>query len=576
MRAIGQADAVGETAMIKPLAMSANYYLSEDHTVSGIKELLTQIFLLVVCVSGAYLYWDPAYAYSKRVGLPGLAPLYIVGTCFPALAVLYVSTDIFFKLHFRTNIPNALKDVLVSPQTRVQRYGENFLIAFLSLLSSTPLASVIFAFPPKNMPLWCVFILATIILIDNTILHFLPVKLVLTQSIYRLPILPFEYLTKWLLAKCRDRKLTPLDKGERAYNTQMAKDWMGLKMLIIQRIALAQQRLTQQSFTWKWSTLQYDVKVPENIRDLTDSNDALDLLLSFLPEGQAPNACWQFLGKLNTHLQKGVSILGAIWIWSCCMGYYAGPVNQFQKLIHPYVNSTVISYTVAAGISVLPDYNLSVLLAFFGVNFLGGLYKYMTTWGKNVMKIPMEVKLFPKLFLATMGLNVVFAGFSYAAAVELVYSNFTGDWAQSIVLPLFVVAAVTGISFAGFMAVRNFFMLMFLKVATHLSGKYTRFLGLGNEEVKLLTKTTEKFNQYSNSVMYMDGEKLKNELSDMSQEQRQKLLGIDETAYEKMIDHKTNLQKNKDGWPCFDYCRKGQEGERDPLVGPGSDYRITV
>lgn len=570
----------------RPIAMSANYYFLEhrltliveiermddtlrykkqistkDHTVTRKAELAKQVFLLTVCLSGAYLYVEPAKAYANRMGQPGLAWLYIISTCFPSIAVLYVATDTFFKLHFAANIPRVLKDVLVNPKTSVNRYIENFVIAAFSLVSSIPLASVLFAFHPKTMPEWAVILLALVILIDNTVLHFLPVKLVLNERIYRLPILPIECLVKWLWAKCRDYKLDELTKHKRALDIQKTKDWTDLKTLMKQRVTSAQQRLMQASFTWKWY-LQYEVKPPEKFRGLAYADDPLKKVLAFLPEKQAAvgDFC-KFLGKLNKLLLKGVSLLGAIWIWACCMGYYAAPVNQFQQWINPYVNSTAISYTAAAGISALPIYSISVLLTFFGGIFSGGIYTYLTTWGKNVTKIPMEVKLFPKLFIAAMVLNGVFAGFSYAAAAELVYSNFTAKWAQSFFVPFFVGAAISGIIFLGFAATRDFFMLMFLKMATHLSGKYTRFLCLGGKDMRRVVKLNEKIEQYKNSIDYMDGAQMEAELTGMTPERRQMVLGIEDVTYNKIIGHDANLKaygSNNHWWSCFCCCKNGE------------------
>ena len=133
-----------------PIAASSQYYLVEDHTTTWKKELLIQVFLLAVCISGAYLYFDPARAYADRVGRPDLAWYYITSTCFPALATLYVATDIFFKMQLSSRIPAALKGKLVDPQSRLARIGGNIFIGAISLLSSVVLTAVFLRFSPAN------------------------------------------------------------------------------------------------------------------------------------------------------------------------------------------------------------------------------------------------------------------------------------------------------------------------------------------------------------------------------------------------------------------------------------------
>ncbi len=549
---VGIGKGLGDEPERLPIAASACYYLGNDHTVTFKQELVKQIFLLTVCVSGAYLYYAPAEDYAERVDRSDLSWLYIVSTCFPALVVLYVATDTFIKLHFSSRIPGALSHVLVNPQTRAWRYGENLAIAFISMLSAVPLASIMFTFHPEHWKKLGTFLFALLVLVDNTVLHFFPVKLILNQPIYRLPFLPLEYLVKALYVIFRDRHLSASDKTDHALQAQIQGDHMQLRTLMIQRITLAQQNMMQQSFQWSWRGLRYNAKAPENVCNLAASEKPLDLVLSFLPK--SASAPWQIPGKLNTLLLTGVGIIGALWICSCASGYYAAPFNQFYEWTG--------SYAAAAGITALPLYSLSVLLAFFGVFFLSGLYSYATTWGDGVTKIPMEVKLYPKLFILMMAVNGVLAGFSYAAAVELVYTGITYDWAKPLV-PMLVGLAKSGIPFVGFLATRDFFMLMFLKVAAHWQWS-------GNNH-RLIAKTNEKIEQFKNSIMYMEGGPLEAVLSAMTEGERVRLLGIDDGVYDTVINHVENFkrsQRPKPSWYSFlPGCGVSEEdsGQREPL-----------
>lgn len=532
-----------------PIAAASAYYLKQDHTVTRKHEFLKQFFLLVVCVSGAFLYWIPAGAYAKRVDETDNTWRYQVGTCIPALAVLYVATDTFFKVHFGTQIPDELDDVLVNPQTRAQRYTENAAIFLVAAISALCLAAVIFTFPPSEKTKFGYLIaLAVIILIDNTVLHFLPVKLILNKPVYRFPFLPFELA----YVAYRDRNLSSSDKMEQARQAQVAADRMQLKQLLIGRITLAQQRLTKQSFTW--NCRGYNVDVPKSLRHLKNADDPLQQILSILPEVKEQEQAASSptcLSRLNEGLRKLIVVAGAIWIWSCCTGYYADPVNELYKLTGDYRS--------AGPIAALPIYTLSVLLAFFGELFLGGLYAYATNWGKDTPKIPMEVKLYPKVFLLLMAVNAACTPYSFAAAAELVYKNFTGDFWQPFV-PYLVGAAKSGIAFVSFLATRDFFMLMLLKWGSHLGG----------EQSRLVAKTNEQIDQFKNSINLMDGEKLERELSAMTPDERQQLLGVSDKKYQQIINHEANfsasssVEPSTPWWSCFG-CGGGAES--DPLLG---------
>jgi len=515
-----------------PIQAAEGYYLKADHLPSGRSELIKQVALLFVCLSGAYLYFAPAEAYAERENEENLKWAYVVGTCFPAIVVLYNATDTFFKVHMSSVIPRELRGVLKKPQTSGERFAENFGIGFLSLLSSIPLATVVFAYPPADVALGWLIAMSAVVLVDNTILHFLPVKLVLNQKIYRFPILPFEYFFKFLYTKCIAASLTDLQNKQKKYDRVKAADQMALKQSMIQRVAAGQAAIMQQAFKWNWRRLAFDITAPVFSEDAPLAT-VLDAIPAAVPKARA--AC---LTHLNTGARKTFALIGAFWMWACCAGYYAQPYNQFVKWTG--------SDGIAAASVTLPVYNISALLSFFGVHFAHMIYDYLTDWSGGVAsKVPIAFKLFPKLFTLLMIGNVAMARFSYAAATELVYSNFTYDWAEPI-LPYLVNISMSGLAFLGFMATRDFVSLIFQKYAMYF----------GSEQMKSLIRANERVEQYKNSALYMDGDQLERELDFMQGDELQKISGMDHSELGRQKNHTENFKtwsanNNKPWWSCF-------------------------
>ena len=405
--------------------------------------------------------------------------------------------------------------------------------------------------------------MAAIILFDNTVLHFLPVKLMLTQKIWRVPFLPFEYLGKWLFSKCKECGVSLDQKQVNAFAAVKAQDHMQLRMALMTRLQQAKQKLMRDSLLPVRMDIQWDVRLPAALESLSTSATPLIPLLDIMAYHEGPRLHFTINPILNTVLQLATTVVGALWLWACATGYYASPLNQFYAWTE--------SYLAAGLITALPIYSLSVLLGFFGEIFVGQAYSYLSTWGDNVTKIPMEMKLAPKLFILCMAFNGAMLGGSYAAAAELVHSQVTYEWAQPLI-PFLLSCAYSGISYAGFMATRDFIFSMMGKIAQHFpTGNWSK-----------LMKASEKINQMANAYLYMDGDKLEDELSAMSVDQRKQLLG-NEMTYEGVIDHRTRYDaqiqaaaekaKNPGCLARIFCCAKASEqeapllGNEDPVMG---------
>ena len=307
---------------------------------------------------------------------------------------------------------------------------------------------------------------------------------------------------------------------------------MALKQSMIQRVAAGQAAIMQQAFKWNWRRLAFDITAPVFSEDAPLAT-VLDAIPAAVPKARA--AC---LTHLNTGARKIFALAGAFMLWSCCAGYYAQPYNQVKQ----WTGSDLIAIATTA----TPIYNISALLSFFGVNFAHKIYDYLTDWSEGVAsKLPLAFRLFPKLFTLLMIANVAMMRFSYAAATELVYSNFTYDWAKPILSTL-VVISIFGPSILGFMATRDFVSLVFQKYAMYF----------GSEQMKALIRGNERVEQYKNSVLYMDGDQLESELNFMQGDELQKISGMDHSELGRQKNHTENFKtwsanNNKPWWSCF-------------------------
>ena len=188
-----------------------NYYLSGEDISAGYQELGRQVFLALVSLSGAGLYIFPALKFAKERGEHGnhyagqtlIARQINYATCtsIPALAVLYNATDMFLTVRHSEQMPKKLKNYLVDSSSKCKRRVEDIVIVLGAAISAVPLVFVSLNYPIPLATEALKIIQPAVIEIDNTILHFLPLKLAMTMPLYRFPILPFEYAIKALCCR---------------------------------------------------------------------------------------------------------------------------------------------------------------------------------------------------------------------------------------------------------------------------------------------------------------------------------------------------------------------------------------
>ncbi len=512
-----------EQALRDPLTEVVKYYLNGEGHLSLKKELLQQMFLSVVAVSGAGLYAVPAdaYACSAQSSLAGRLN-YIISTCVPALVVLYNSTELFLAMRAAENIPSSLTDYLVSPHTYWQKIVENTIIALGSAISAFPLAAVSFIYPIPGLPTGVIILQSIIVEFDNTILHFLPIKLALRNALYRLPILPLEFIYK----KIADCCLSAEQRQKNQLQQQIDQGYLAIKQRLVSHLEQSKSLLAIYGFKFNSSYLNYTNRAGGQIKELYQLEPSPLILLQKLLDlihAMSPARPIASPSKINTVLRKLVYIPGALWVMSSCAGFLIAPVDELTELTG--------NPAIGASISAPSVYFLGVLLAFFGGNSLQNAYDYLTLWQSDAVKIPQEFKFYPKTSILLIIISLYLSIFSYAAGAELINDNFKGD--LEFLRPAFLEFAKTGLAFLGFTAMLDFFCNVLRKFSQY--GK--------DEDAETVVKLSAAFSQLSNSIQLMKSDKLLISLSDLEADRLKSILNIREsTDKDQLSEILANLQ----------------------------------
>src|SRR5204862_3871863 len=112
---------------------------------------------------------------------------FLAGTCLPAMLLFYMATEIFFNIRAAKQVPPDLADILVSVNTPRQQCVEDVEVTCGSGLSSIPITAVTLMYPVPGTPIFVTYLLASLTAVVNTLLHFLPIELVIndTKLIYQ-------------------------------------------------------------------------------------------------------------------------------------------------------------------------------------------------------------------------------------------------------------------------------------------------------------------------------------------------------------------------------------------------------
>lgn len=456
-----------------------DYYVRKGAVLPPRQEALQQLFLAFISLSGASLYILPANLFALQYGnnYAGVLvwereTIYIVGTCVPALVVLYNATDLFLNKRRHEVPPLELAGHFIPlsrPRVPLLRDAG---ILLGSAISAVPLMLLSFQYHLPNVPFAVQVLQAIVVEIDNTVLHFLPIQLAMEYPIYRLPILPFEY---WIKA-CRSYQ--PVSPSNEVLATR--------RRLLITYLNRVRKALR---FCNEWKLHQYEWRfnqgvLPDVLFTVWNNDDVLHKLLQEFPVSRV--ACYREqtnYPRVHRVLSRVSGLLGAGLVLSSCVGYLVSPVNQLLA----WTNNPVI-----AGVVTAPAlYFLTVLLTFFGWTSGLQVYDLLSKWGPHEPKLPLEFKLYPKLYTLLTLLNLYLNLYSYAAAEELLDDSFPGEeWGELRTVLVWFVRF--GISFLGITAVNDFYCVVLKKIAMYWGTHENQVISQIDYALELLVSQLEK------------------------------------------------------------------------------------
>lgn len=508
-----------------PTALSeiVEYYLRGSHQLTGKKEFSKQLLLLFVALSGAGLYAVAADDYAKAQhgkGLDYRIP-YIISTCVPALVILYNSTEAFLTIHASEQVPKILQNYLANPYTKAQKYLQNISLSLGAAISAIPLAAVSIMYPIPNMPKALLTLQTVIVQVDNTVLHFLPIKLAMQNRWYRFPIIPLEIISRQLHSlslSSAQKDLLRLEKKKNAYYQHIKQLFIGTLNRIQSRVVTQGvfndrgiSRLPHQQNPF--STLfpvpvNFNATLLSILRNNASEGQRLEMLeeLANWSYRVCENASAILISAPIKFLRQLSYGVGALWVAASCAGYLVAPINQLSQLTNNLTLGTILSAPSV--------YFLGVLLAFFGGNAARDTFDYISSWKITDSKWPIEFKLYPSSATLLITISAVLSIFSFAAAAELIEDNFQGK--LEFLRPYMLMLAKTGLPFLGFTAMLNFWCLTLKQVALHG----------GNQDAKMVILLIQTLDHLKTGIQLMKPQQFLASLAVMDVERLHALLSL--------------------------------------------------
>jgi hypothetical protein len=508
------------------LAQVADYFLNPAHLTSLKDEFKKQLFLFIVAVSGCAVYALPAdkYADEEYDHSVAMRVLFVICTCLPAFGFLNMATDTFLQQRKKErSIPLALNDILQSPLTPFQQNMKDAGIVVGAALSAVPFTVVSIVYPLPFLPRVVSWLQSAVVGIDNTILHFWPVFLAFQNPFYRFP----TYIFESMYAKIKYFRMTAEQRTEKENKAKLAQLVGELKGGINRMLGKSLNNLALHGMNLNTSSLLYELDLPDDIHSLLDSRtlplSKLLALANFHPAASKAEdqqqGRWDRAGVDKVMLPL-IYVLGALWVITSCAGYLAAPINQLVSITGSTIGGTIGAVT--------PSYFFLVLLAWIGGNSLQGVYHYLTHWGEQDVKLPLEFKIYPKTFMFLTLLDAFFASFSYGASNQTIKDNFEGDLAPLV--PALLVLSETGISFVGFIGLFN--------VYSNLLNKYAQYFG--NEEAREIVLIKNMIISLMDSLPLIKANELLESLEELPEEQLIALTGLPRNKFEVM---QTNVNR---------------------------------
>ena len=499
---------------ISPNALNAviKFHLDGEGRSSLTREVFKQSGLFTIAILGVIFYYVPAKAYAesicadpsyKDISCEFFVINHVTGTMLVAGGILMSATNAFFDQQMAEYIPLKLQNYLKDALTPKQKLAENAVTFAGSFIASIPFMLITVVNPIPGLPKVIIVLQSGIVGLTNTLLHLLPFKLALKNSLYRAPFLPVEFIFQTI----SNALLNEEEKQEKELQQQINVGYQVIKQRLIGHLSLAQKLLSIYGF--RLTGCSYTNEIAKDIRDIKELDELplklLTRLLTCLHE-RSPNQTISPPGKLNNFFRKAVYFPGASWVILACAGFWGGTFNEMVELTESQVSGAIVS---APSI-----YCLGVLLAFFGGNALQNSYDYLSAWKDDTVKIPMAFKLYPKTSVLLIMISMYLSAFSYAAGAQLINDNFNGK--LEFLRPYLLELAKTGLTFLGFTAMIDFF--------NNVLSKFQQYGG--NEDTQTVANLFAALNQMKDSIQLMTPNLLLESLAQTNEEQIKIILNI--------------------------------------------------
>lgn len=466
------------------------------------REIVKQTGLFTVAIFGVIFYYVPAKMYAESICID---PTYkdiscnffvvnhVAGTMIIAAGILMSATNTFFDQQKAESIPSELIHYLEYLLTYKEKLAENIFTYTGSFIASIPFIIITVVNRIPGLPNSVIALQAFFVGVTNTLLHLLPFKLALKNSLYRLPFLPIEFLIKMI----SNVSISEERKQEKVLEQSISAGFQIIKQRLITHLAYGQRLLSIYGFEGQ-----------EHIR--ASALPPIELLTKLL-EGLFAKTANQTIAPsrihcINNSFRKIIYIPGAAWVILSCAGFWGGTFNEVVELTE---NTVAASFISAPSI-----YCLNVLLAFFGGVALQNVYDYLTDWKDDTVKIPMTFKLYPRTATFLIFISLYLSVFSYAAGAQLINDNFNGE--LKFLRPYLLELAKTGLIFLGFTAMLDFI--------NNLLKKFIQYGGA--EEAQTLINLWYALDQMKNSIQLMKPKFLLESLANIQEEQLKNVLGI--------------------------------------------------
>lgn len=408
------------------------YHLGEKkHLPPGLQVAKLQIAIIALSLAG-FLYEPPAEQHGHTETQKALN---VLDTCYTAVFMCYVATDIFIKEHIRKqHVPDELVDIIEPGLTLEEYVRQNWIIGSFAFLSAIPYATTAIAYPFKPLGLFISYLIY--IFIATTLLHVLPVKLTLEHPIYGAP-------PRWgqlLLNTVTCRQITAEERTivakKHALNTkrqQLAGKVRNAADHFLASLVPALGQIDENKLS------EYLSKTAQ---------EKYDHLMSFdIPTPQLP--------EIPTYLAR---FIGAMIELGASLGYAANPLLEMESWV---------GFWWLAALIITPSlYLFGVLMAFFGDLFGLRILTDLALWGENVIKLPIEFRVYPKLMLTGIVINLFCMVYAAAAAQEMMERAFSSKVSPEVMEFLNVIAQI-GISILAWYGPLDFQKLIIKYIAQY-------------------------------------------------------------------------------------------------------------